>query len=193
MPRQGGIVGQNSFIKGLITDVSALNFPPDACTDTQNCVFDRYGKSKRRPALEHDTSPQVNISWETDTVWTEYVWTAVAGKGNLSFLVQQVGDTLYFFDISDNVDPAGNQKSFTVTLDSFIPSQGTKVPEDYPCSFASGNGDLVVCNPAIEPVLISYDLVDDALITSSILIKERDLKGLEDGLRVNQRPIYRVR
>lgn len=188
MPRQGGIVGQNSFIKGLITDVSALNFPPDACTDTQNCVFDRYGKSKRREGLNYDSaSGSLTAPFSDTDAFVEFLWTAVAGRGTISFFVQQVGGTLYFCDASDHALPSENVKSFSVDLSGYIPSGGSKVPEDYPCSFASGNGDLIVCNPAIDPIIISYDVDDDELFITVVAIEERDLKGLEDGLRVNQR------
>ena len=40
MPRQQGIAIENSFIKGLITENTALNFPRNAATEQDNCVFD---------------------------------------------------------------------------------------------------------------------------------------------------------
>jgi len=191
--RQAGIVGQNTFLKGLITDVSALSFPPDACTDTNNCIFDRYGKSRRRLGLQfEDGATQVSDTFDATYTYTEYLWEAVSGRGNISLLVQQIGHTLHFFDASANVVPSANKKSFTVNLTTYKAAGGAKAPEAYPCVYASGNGDLIVTNPACDVLLIQYNVSTNDITTTIINVKERDLYGLADGLRVNERPTETV-
>lgn len=189
MARKAGVVTQNSFIKGLITDTSALAFPPDAVTDTLNCVFDRYGKSKRRKGLaQEDGGNYTDNTLVATDVWTEYLWQAVAGRGQISFYVQQVGDTLFFFDASSNDALSGTLLPFSVDLDDHLVTDGTLNPAMFPCAYASGNGNLIVVNRACEPFSIQYSVIEGDITVTEIEIKQRDFIGLNDNLGLQDRP-----
>lgn len=189
MARSVGVIGQNTFLKGLVTDLSALAFPPDACTQALNCVFDRYGKSKRRKGLaQEDGGNYVDDTNISTDVWTEFLWQAVAGRGQISFLVQQVGDTLFFFDASENDAASGTLLPFTVDLDSHTATDTVLDPAMFPCQYATGNGNLLIVNRACDPLSVEYSVVTGDITVTDIEIKQRDFIGLDDNLGLNDRP-----
>lgn len=95
----------NTFVKGLITEASPLNFPKDASVDEENFELNRDGSRSRRRGmsfeLEHVLIPtdlteaQLNIANPVS-----YKWTEVAGDTEKNFLVVQASKKLYFFDMS---------------------------------------------------------------------------------------------
>jgi hypothetical protein len=88
MARRQGIKIQNNFIGGLITQTTPLKFPENACTDASNCLFDEFGRVKRRPSLDIEEGYTIFTATKTNgEVFTEFLWQAVSGSGTLSFLV----------------------------------------------------------------------------------------------------------
>src|SRR5688572_17476404 len=136
MTRQSAIVAENNFIKGLITETTAIKFPENACTETFNCVFDETGRVTRRLglALEDNNDPTTVTPASTD-VFTEYTWNAVAGQGAINFLVQQVGSTLRFFDISTSLEVGANLKSFTVALTDYDITGSSRTAATEQCQY----------------------------------------------------------
>lgn len=184
MPRQAQVKVDNSFVGGLITENSPLNFPDNAATETWNCVFDETGRVSRRLGFDVEKAYNTNsVTISTDGVFTEFVWHAVAGVGTTSFLVQQQGSTLHFWDVSTgSSDISSNKKSFTVNLTTYLATDSPRSVKDYPCQFASGNGDLLVVSQAIEPLSVEYSSATDSLTVSEILVQHRDFTGVEDGI-----------
>lgn len=188
MARGQGIKTNNNFIRGLVTETTALKFPTDACTETWNCIFDQTGRITRRPGFDLETDYVENaISTDTNEVYTEYTWTSVGGFGDACFLVQQQGSTLHFFDISTDTTVSLNKKSFTVDLSTFAVSGGNKDPALFPVSYAQGNGDLIVVGAAIEPFYIKYDYVSNDITATAIVLQVRDFQGMDDALDLNER------
>ena len=189
MPRTTNAAIENNFIKGLITETTALKFPPNACTETYDCVFDPAGRVTRRPGIDLETDYVLNnVTLETLEIITEYLWTAVAGAGTTNFAVVQRGSILYFYDSSDNLDLSANIKSFTVNLDNHLPTNATRDPAVFPCSYAQGDGKLIVTNEACDPIFVEYDASSDTITDTSIILKFRDFAGLDDGLGIFERP-----
>lgn len=188
MASQSGFVVENKFIQGLNTQSTALNFPQDACTDTQNCVFDEFGRVSRRPGLDLEGGYQENsITRQTSERWTEYTWYTSAANSDQAFFVQQKGSTLYFFDITEGT-VISSSAPLTLDLTDYIPSGSTLDPALSDCKYATGNGRLFVGNAAINPIYIVWDEDNSELDVTTITIKFRDTDGLDDGLAVNNRP-----
>ena len=189
MPRQAKASGQNKFIRGLITETTALSFPADACTETFNCVFDETGKVSRRLGIDAELDYELlSITPESDEVYTEYLWKAVAGDGSRTFLVQQQGDTLRFFQIVGDTQVSSNNTSLTIDLNARLASGSPSNPAQLECQYASGLGRLIVVNPACDPFFITYSPSENTLTVVEIDIKVRDFLGVDDGLELNERP-----
>lgn len=191
MSRGASITVENNFSKGLITEFSAMNFPENAVTDADNVVFDEFGVVSRREGIDYEDSFQIHsLSSITSNTgaFVEFRWYAINDGGTLSFLVQQVGDKIIFFDASGDSISA-NKKSFSINLNSFrVAGVPTSTLKEKPCQFASGRGKLVVVHPSCDPFYIEYDKDTDSISSSKITIEIRDLEGDDDGLDPGERP-----
>ncbi len=193
MARQGGVAVENNFVRALITETTGLKFPPNACTETYDCVFDSTGRVTRRLGIDFEPDYVLNTyTSETDEAFVEYQWSAVAGEGLLNFLVQQQGSTIRFFDVSTEGSVSANLKSFTLDLNDFVPDISNQDPASFACSFAQGNGKLLVANPVCDPFFVEYSPSDDLATGTAISLSVRDFIGLDDGLTLIERPTSTV-
>lgn len=189
MPRQAGISLQNKFVKGLITEATALSFPEDACTEANNCVFDYTGRVSRRLGFDTEadfTSQSVTVN--DRSAYSDFSWTAVAGDGDISFLVVQSDNIIRFYNTSTSAEISGNLHSTTIDLNTFLAANSDLDPGEEICDFASGNGDLFVANPACDPFYVTYDPTTNEFSSTAITLQYRDFAGLDDGLAVDERP-----
>ena len=128
----------------------------------------------------------------TDTDKEEYVyragvWKSVNNDGNLNFIVAQVGNTVYFYDVGSESLSEG-EKSFSIDLDSYL-SPSAVTSRDTTISISTGQGALFISSPAIEPLLVEYDEVTDSITVTEIEIKIRDFAGVDDGLELTEEPV----
>lgn len=188
MARQAATSVENNFVAGLITEIPALTFPEKACTETYDCVFSRTGRVTRRPGFDLETgSTPYSVTYLAGQATTEFLWTAVAGLGTKNILVVQQADKVLFYNVSDTASVSAQLRSEIIDLDSYIPASSSKQPGVFPCSFASGNGDLIIANEAISPLYVLYDPDTDTLSVTSITVSQRDFLGIDDGLSDSDR------
>jgi hypothetical protein len=194
MPRAQGVQVNNTFVKGLITENTALAFPKDACTDVLNVDFDITGAISKRRAIDVESNYK---AWTTEDVAeeavTEFVWKTVNGDGDRTFFVQQKGRYLYFTNVSDRTDVSNIfYPRATIDLNSYIPSGSNLDPAKYPCQYAYGNGDMIVVNRACRPLYVTFIPSSDVISASATTIQIRDFRGLNDGLALTDRPTSTV-
>lgn len=189
MARRQAIFPEVNFVNGLVTETTALRFPENACTETWNCDFDYTGRVRRR--LGVDT--EVNYVFQTveaadpDNAYSEFLWETVGTQGTASFFVVQRGRELFFYDSSETTDYATTgTPNQVIDLNDHL-SEPSQDPNLYRCSFAEGRGHLIVVNPAINPIFISYNEATQVLEAEEITIRFRDFLGLDDGLGLNER------
>jgi hypothetical protein len=196
MARQIGTVVENNFIKGLITESTALAFPEKACTDASNVVFDIEGSVSKRLGIDLETGHR-NVTTEIlgEEAITEFVWKSVNGEASRTFFVQQKGRSIYVYDISgsSNISPNyfANPLSRFLLLDHQVDNSNYD-PGQYPCQYTVGNGDLIVTNYACEPFYVKYDPLLSLLTATDIAVEIRDFRGLNDGLALTARPTSTV-
>jgi hypothetical protein len=186
MARSSAVSPENSFIKGLITEATGLNFPENACTETFDCVFDQTGTVSRRLGFDYETSATTASITRNDSAIIEYVWDSVAGNGNKQLVVVQIGNILHFYDVGNDTNLSTRKKSFTVDLDTYKITGVTTVAAEQ-CQFATGAGRLFVVNRFITPIYITWNS-DDTITVSTISIKIRDFKGIIETTEVDFRP-----
>jgi len=189
MSRQQGTAVVNNFIGGLVTEAAALKFPENACTDTFNCVFDETGRISRRLGFDLEEGYEyTSVTEETAEAFTEFLWQSVAGDGDKTFVVQQQGSTLRFFDVSESTAVSDNNTGLTIDLDSHLATGGSLIPAQHICQYASGTGRLLVVNKACDPIYIEYEPGANTVTATEINLKIRDFIGLSDGLTDGERP-----
>ena len=191
MPRTAGIVVENNFSKGLITEATGLNFPENAVTETLNCVYEPKGISRRRLGIDYEDSFQVHAIADLYTTnggaYSEFVWNTVNNDGSLSFLVQQVGDTVRFFEVGNGA-LTDNLETFEINLITYKTTATASDVYQNQCSFASGAGYLIITHPFVSPLFVEYSFSGNTITTTAITIEVRDFDGVDDSLDVDERP-----
>lgn len=189
MPRSTGSTIENNFSKGLLTEFTALNFPENACTDTDNCVFSHIGNVTRRLGIDYEVNRTITNIDRTGLAISYYKWNNAGGDGNTKVFVEQVGGTIYFYSISaaTTADPLSDQKlASTVTLSSFVASGGS-VNTALECQYSDGNGYLFITHPSCDPIYCVY--AAGVITGAKIQIKTRDLTGIPElGIADDFRP-----
>ena len=190
MARSFGKDVKNTFVRGVVSEFSGLNFPEDAAVDASNVIFNSTGIVSRRLGIDYETNHQMLTTTiaANRSVIQEYIWENVDGNGSLSFLVLQIGNVLYFYLITDTGSLSANRRPFTVSLTTYAKAANIG---DFPCQFTQGGGHLFVSNPKCEPFRIKYTATSSgagSLEATPISIMIRDLQGVEDGMAVSFRP-----
>ena len=173
-PKQTQPFEMNRFTKGLITEASRLQFPPDASYDERNFELDRTGKRSRRRGIGFEQAYVTNNTSYTrsedgNLAANTFVWESVGEDPSLQFMVVQVGAYVYFHDYSQitlSTAPVGSIQVGTAKVRDF--------------SFAAIDGDLIIADGRSELTRVEY--VDGTFNTSVYRLKVRDLWGLEDIL-----------
>ncbi len=98
----------NKFIRGLITEASPLNFPPDASSDELNFNLDKTGRRTRRRGMDFELGALVNdgghIYNERNGLKVQtYLWENVGEIGDLSLACVQIGSKVYFHNRESEV------------------------------------------------------------------------------------------
>lgn len=178
-----------NFTGGLNTEATALNFPENAATDLDNFDLFRTGEVKRRLGLEFENNYVLRPSTFAENDYTTFgvsshEWLAVNGKGELNFLVVQVGLELFFHDLGS--EPVSGTERGSVDLSPFQtgPNARTCVIDT---SF--GEGRMIVANRELEPVYVEFNEAAGTFAIIKIDMRIRDFDGVDDGLDTGQRPI----
>lgn len=191
MPQQSIAAVQSNFTKGLVTEFSALNFPENAATDTDNCDYTIIGNVTRRLGIANELNGVSNGIPRTGFALSDYKWDNAGGDGNTQFVVRQVGPVLFFYKSSSATDlaPLSNQQiASSVDLNNFVALSGS-VDNTKECQYSDGNGYLFVYHPSCNPLYVTYDPVGGTVTGTLISIRVRDFIGLTDGLTTDSRPL----
>lgn len=188
MPRAQNVSVQNSFARGIITEATALTFPENACTESDNVVFNRIGIAERRLGFDAESLHTSYTASLVGNVVVSYLWANVSGVGDISFVVVQVGNTLHFYAVTSDAALSANKHATTIDLTTFVPSGITTVAS-LECQFSSGNGLLFVTNPNLNSFYVSYSSDTNAFTTATISLQQRDFEGdTTDALAIDARP-----
>lgn len=186
MPKKSIKVEFKNFIKGLITEASPLNFPPEASADEENFQLNKDGTRDRRLGLGYEqeytlrTLP-VSLSTLLNQDPVTFEWKNVKGESGTIFLVLQTDKILSFFDLQASSVSTDGYKG-TITLSSF--------PADTPYSFTSIDGRLVVAAGADTIAVVEY--TGSGFTSTYQTLKVRDVWGVEETGTGETDTSYRV-
>lgn len=190
MPQQVLTAVENNFTKGLITEYTGLNFPENAATSASNCEFTIIGDVVRRYGINKEVNGITQAYNTTNLAISEYVWNNPGGDGNSKLFVQQIGGTLFFYNVATSTvaTPLSTQiLAGNITCsNNVVPGQVFDATVE--CQYADGNGYLFVYHPSCDPFYVTYNAATKALASNSIPIQIRDFVGVVDGLPISTRP-----
>lgn len=167
----------NTFVKGLITEASELNFPPNASAAEENFELRRDGTRKRRLGMnveESHTLRDTGVASDTeDPSFNVYEWKEFSEEGGFEFLAVQHGKSISFYDLEENYLSTSGYKG-TVNL---FPSD--TIPTGLKFSMTSAEGSLVVVAGIRNIAIISYNQSTGVLSVEYVQLKTRDLWGVQ--------------
>src|SRR4051812_33597450 len=141
MPNQVLSSVENNFTKGLITEFTGLNFPENAATDTDNCIYTLVGDVTRWEGFNYETNFISTSTDRTNAAMSDYRWSNVSGDGQTQLVVQQIGNTLLFYKASTATLAAplsAQELVSTILLDNFT-AAGATFDVTLECQFSDGN------------------------------------------------------
>lgn len=175
-----------TFVKGLITEATALTFPENASLDEANFVLNRDGSRQRRLGMDYEvgylptTITAVDVGTLADAAISLFKWTN-AGDGTYNFWVLQVGKKLFFGNAASTAISSGYLSALTIDLSTYSTHADYY---KYPVSMASGKGHLFVTGKYINPFNVHYNSGAGTTTKESMTLKIRDLVGVNDGTLV---------
>ena len=190
MAQQPSPAVENHFIAGLKTEFTGLNFPENAATDTQNCVYTLIGDVNRRGGINYEANFSQPVIGLPGAAKSSFRWLNAGGDGLSQILVMQIGAILYFF-LSSSATIASPLSSTLlasqVNIRSFQAAGSTPDPLLTECQFTSGNGYLFVFHPNCDSFYCTYS--GGNVLANRINIQTRDFVGIpEPGILDNFRP-----
>ncbi len=179
-----------TFIRGIITEASPLTFPENASIDEQNFVLQRDGSRLRRLGVDYEANHVLSSSIAESVFRDQAIhtseWRTADNNSLNNFAVVQIGDTLYFYDLSKS-DLSANLKGFTVDLSLHKTAAAFNIGSQA-VSTSVGKGVLFVASGEIDPFYIEYDTAADSILSTPIVLEVRDFDGVDDGLAVDTHP-----
>jgi hypothetical protein len=175
----------SSFIKGLITEASALTFPDSASIVDENFVLLRDGSRKRRLGMDYEDDYIEEAYFGSpgqDLAVSIHVWKNPVQEGFFDIIVVQTEDVLRFFK-STGEPISGDQLNggLPVTLPVDY-TAGTKIRT------SSLRGQLVVTYQNQTVLIFDYDESTDTISFIERRLEIRDLFGIESPYEVSFRP-----
>lgn len=178
MPRQTGVSVENNFIKGLITEISPLNFPENAATETYNCVFGQTGTVSRRLGMAFESGFVGHGVVTVNNAHATFLWKNVAEEGDKQFVVVQNGNTLHFYEPGSDSALSAGKHANTIDLTTFLPAGGVaSASQVLECQFAGANGRLIVTHPKLDHLYVEYNSGSNTISATEYVLRVRDFEG----------------
>lgn len=184
MARQLAESIENSFVKGLVTEATGLNFPENACVEALNCVFNKDGSVQPRPGLDYEPAYTLYTITKGNKVVSSFVWTN-AGDGTTSVVIVQIGENLHYFLMGD---PLSSIKLSTVTALPVISGAPASWVETR-CQYSKGLNYVFVTHPFCDPIKLTFDSSSLTVSSEVISCKIRDFEGVPSPYGLTQRPV----
>lgn len=193
LPQKFNQTIKNSFVKGLITERSELNFPEDASVDELNCSLFKAGNRSKRFGLDFETGHEESSNTVAQgLLYSTHTWENVGENPSLQYLVVQYGQRLRFYNkgttpLSAGEVPTSLADSTPYVLDmapyTYVGGLGADASK---IAVASVKGRLVVVSPQIGPFYIERDATTGAFTVTQIDFTVRDLSFISDRVTLTE-------
>lgn len=166
----------NSFIKGLITEASPLNFPENASINEENFELLLNGTRQRRLGMDFEDGyvgyigPFSNED-PSELQMKSYVWKDAAGISGKDFVVIQTNTRLSVFELNHS-SISGNGLKYSIVLD--MDENGVRK-----ASYTAVDGKLVIAYGATKVRYVTYIPTTDSFTTDVYSLSTRDIWGVE--------------
>lgn len=187
MPRAVADKSYFRFTQGKVTEASPLTFPENSMKDELNININFDGTIQRRLGVDYEDDYSLANSFAKqggteDVVCQTYLWEDVRNFSDATpVVVVRYGNKLSFFRAY--AEPVSASK-----IGPDLEIYSGVLSDEETLSFTSGKGYLFIAGSSFDPIYVEYNNGTGEFETTSIIIKVRDLEGVEDGLEENERP-----
>lgn len=200
MARSRTIQNYNNFIGGKVSDFNPVNPPEGVSRTLKNVDVELEGTCSRRLGLELETG--FNFPTDVNNFSTNYLgghtlddliasdiyistWDTVDNVPGLTYYVIRIGHRLYIYDASG--ETLSDSLVRVVNIEPHILNENTAASGVF--STTSGKGLLICVGEGYKPFYVKCDIgAGNAWSTHDIDIRIRDFEGVDDGLKVDERP-----
>ena len=178
---------QNNFVQGIVTEASPLSFPPNASLSEVNFKLNRDGTRDRRLGIDFEDGFVIHSTGYTaaqlaSSTRSFYRWPYASGSRNIDIGVIQIGGYIFFCNLLASAPSAA-------LLNGGTPIN-TGVSNIATFEYAIiGNSLIAVSSELSQPYLVNYNETTDTITYDTAPIQVRDTIGVDDGLRIDERPI----
>jgi len=176
----------NSFVGGLITEVSPLSYPANTSLDEINFKLKRDGTRERRLGLDIEAggtfyTSELSAIQMASAKQRFFKWSSPSGYTDVEIGIIQIGNSLWFVDLysaapSSNLLNGGNKIQYAVDHESVF-------------DFSLINNNVILVSGNLHaPHLLSYDRDSDTVSSATANLNIRDIYGVEDGIELAGRP-----
>jgi hypothetical protein len=175
MPKNGTRAEVNTFVKGLISEASPLNFPANASYDEVNFELHRDGSRSRRLGMDKEVGGALEACYTTPAEaltgqFNTFVWKSVGGNPLKEYLVVQIDDDLFFYD----------NKQPILSTSGWVHSHTVSESYGRNYSLVVVDGKLVIVSGAPIVEVLTYDAASNTLTLDDDSLAVRDFWGVED-------------
>lgn len=187
MPIEKGSKQYSTFVKGIVTEASALTYPENASLDESNFVLNINGSRSRRLGIDfEDSYVKTDTGITTGTLNTQSIlltdlWTFTGSAGIKKILIVVFPGKIYFFDADASPTSASILNGGSALSIADINNKN--------CQIGSTSNTAIVAVNKRYIYRITYDDVADVFSYETVYINIRDLQGVDDALEVNERPV----
>lgn len=194
MSEQHVVKQYHSFVRGLVTEASAINFPENASVDEANLILHRDGSRERRKGIDYETNyskTSTSLATYGGGAVSAFSWENADNNPDKNFLVVQAGKHIDIFSYSSN-GYGSSIVQFEIGVDTpktqYFGSNSNLA--DNPISFVAVNGALFCSHPYNKPFYIKYDSDTETFSVIEYTIRVRDIWGVPLGVAdsVHDRP-----
>ncbi len=176
----------SSFVRGFITEASALTFPENASLDEDN--FDLYinGSRFRRLGVDYESgysliSTGIAAAILEGTKKSCHRWDFPGGAADKVIGVVRAYNQLWFLNLLAAAPSAA-------LLNGGLPITITGLANAEIRTAAINNMMVIVSTDLDYPILLEYNPTTDVITQSTYPILVRDVWGVNDGLKLQDRP-----
>lgn len=179
----------NTFVQGLITEASPLNFPANASYQEENFVLHTDGTRSRRLGMAYETDKVLTASGLTPVTLNYakpscYVWKDVGGDTSTHFLVVKGESSILIFDL-DRANISGGYLGSVDITSLLVNLTGGSTSWDGPIyssyySVSNIEGNLIIAGGSGSIGVVSFTAPSTFTLTTGRL-KVRDVWGVQDS------------
>ena len=176
----------NTFVKGLITEANPLTFPENSSLDEDNFVLSTNGSRSRRLGVDYEASYSITpIELDQTLLQTTkqsiHRWDFPSGSSTVSIGVVRVYNQLWFINLLTQNPSANILNNVSPIIIAGLANSEIDI--------TTINGYLIIVSSEIEnPIVLNYHPTIDTVTQETIPIQIRDIWGVVDGLKVDDRP-----